>query len=268
MKTEEIIRLLDTMLRPELQDSYDNSGPQVLFRGMDVDSIMIALDADQKVIDEAVEKKCRLLVTHHPLFFKPPARIDSSEPISSLAIRLIDERLSVYSAHTNLDRIYRERLARSIGLVDIRPLGYVGEEGPTAMDDHGVRGRMDPPAGLYDVIETVKTNLALKHLILAGNHDGPIEHIAVLNGAGGRKIESIVASGDVDCIITGDVGYHQARYAQQGNVAVIDAGHFGTEIIFPGMLGADLHDFLKKSVPSESITIYIAESEKTPFTVY
>ncbi len=268
MKTEEFMHLLDTMLKPELQDSYDNSGPQVLFRDDEVGSVMIALDADCRVIDEAIEKKCSLLVTHHPLFFKPMVTIDSSEAISSLVVRLIDERLSLYSAHTNLDRLYRDRLARRIGLVDIAPLGVTEKDGHSAMDDHGVRGRLDRPARLHELADIIKSRLDLDHLVLAGNSGGPIRQVAVLNGAGGRRIEAVIASGTVDCVITGDVGYHQARYAEQAGVALVDAGHFGTEIIFPAMLADDLRVYLRDFHQENGVTVHVSESEKSPFTVY
>lgn len=268
MKTEEFMHLLDTMLKPGLQDPYDNSGPQVLFRGNEVGSVMIALDADSGVIDEAIKKKCSLLVTHHPLLFKPLSSIDSSEAISTIVVRLIDERLSLYSAHTNLDRLYRDRLARHIGLLDIVPMGGTGEAGNSAMDDHGVRGRLDRSAGLHEFADMIKSRLDIDHLILAGNPDCSIRHVAVLNGAGGRRIEAVIASGIVDCVITGDVGYHQARYAEQAGVALVDAGHFGTEIIFPAMLAADLREYIRESHPETDVTVHVSESEKPPFTVY
>jgi dinuclear metal center YbgI/SA1388 family protein len=267
MKTEEFMHLLDTLLKPELQDSYDNSGPQVLFRGIEVGSVMVALDTDRRVIDEAIEKRCCLLITHHPLFFKPMNVIDSHEAFSSLVVRLIEERLSLYSAHTNLDRLYRDRLARRIGLVDIVPLGRPEEGGLSASDDHGVRGILERPSGLREFVETIKIILDLDHCILAGDSERKVQRIAVLNGAGGRRIEPIIASGAVDCIITGDVGYHQARYAEQAGVALVDAGHFGTEIIFPDMLANDIREYVRESLPSTELTIHVAESEKSPFTV-
>ncbi len=268
MKTEEFMHLLDTMLKPELQDSYDNSGPQVLFRGDEVGSVMIALDADNRVIDEAIKNKCSLLITHHPLLFKPLASIDSSEAISTLVVRLIDERLSLYSAHTNLDRLYRDRLARRIGLLDIVPLGGTEEAGHSAMDDHGVRGRLERPAELHEFADSIKTRLDIDHLILAGNRPGVIRHVAVLNGAGGRRIEAVIASGIVDCVVTGDVGYHQARYAEQAGVALVDAGHYGTEIIFPAMLADDLRECIREYHPETRVTVHVSVSEKSPFTVY
>ncbi|TFH39831.1 MAG: hypothetical protein E4G96_08645, partial [Chrysiogenales bacterium] len=152
MNTEDIIRVLDDMLHPELQDSYDNSGTQVIFRGEETDSILISLDPGMAVIDEAVKKKCGIVITHHPLLFRPMGRIDSAESTSSILIKIIDERISVYSAHTNLDRLYNDRLARLLGLIDIEPIRRGEGGGLSDQAYHGVIARLDPPASLPDFI--------------------------------------------------------------------------------------------------------------------
>ena len=97
MTIDNCITILDTLLHTELQEHYDNSGAQIVFGGMEVRSILIALDIDRSVVEEAIRKKCQLILVHHPVFFHPVTKIDASNPASSLLIDIIDKRISFSS---------------------------------------------------------------------------------------------------------------------------------------------------------------------------
>ena len=75
------------------------------------------------IIEEALTRKAELIVTHHPLLFRPPSSVISTDPIGKLILKLAENRIAVYSAHTNLD--FSEdgvsfALAKKIGLRHIR----------------------------------------------------------------------------------------------------------------------------------------------------
>jgi dinuclear metal center YbgI/SA1388 family protein len=81
----------------------DNVGLQIGDPQRRVTKVLIALEITPSIIDEALAKKTELIITHHPLLFRPPSSITSTDPVGKLILRLVENRIGVYSAHTNLD---------------------------------------------------------------------------------------------------------------------------------------------------------------------
>ncbi len=264
MKTSECISLLDELFPPGLQEEYDNAGGQIVFGEQSISSVLIALDVDDRVIDEALEKGAGLIVTHHPLLFRPVRKIEYYEPRSRLIIRLIRENLSLYAAHTNLDKVFYDKLAAVLGFTDARVLFREGEE-PFGLGSVSV---LPEPVKLMTLLDTVKARLSLDQVTYTGDLGQLISRVALVNGAGGSMVEKIISKHPVDCIITGDVGYHQVKYAELSSVAVIDAGHFGTEHILLSFLKEQLLEGMKKNLDGKGIVITISDYEKNPFRHY
>jgi dinuclear metal center YbgI/SA1388 family protein len=268
MKVEDIITLLEDLFPPELQESYDNSGEQIIFPESDVSSVLLALDIDNDVIDEASGKESALIITHHPFFFKQIKNIVSGNPKSDMILKLIDNRISVYSAHTNLDKVYYSKLSESLGLTEHRLLiekGFMDENTPAGF---GTLSLLREKITLSQLLDLIKSKLGLDYLLVSGPVDAVISKIAILNGSGGNSIESIIDKYDVDCIVTGDIGYHNSRIGIEYSVPVIDAGHFGTEKILIDFLKNELVNKVHQNYPGEKITFFHSEREKNPIRLY
>ena len=268
MKISQATSILDGALSPELQEKYDNTGRQIIFHDAEISGILLALDIDSGVIGEAGKKGCNLIISHHPLFFSPARRLDTRDAKSAMAISLIDKRISVYSAHTNLDKLYYDRLARVLELPDPVLLNKTDTRFDSEPVGFGIISRLTDPIRLSDLLENVKTRLGLDYVIYAGDRSSMIRSVAVVQGAGGRAIEHIAADGLADCIITGDVGYHHAKNARDCGVATIDAGHFGTERILLKFLKDHVTGLLAGHGSSPEINVYISETETSPFKMY
>ncbi|MBP7736008.1 MAG: Nif3-like dinuclear metal center hexameric protein [Spirochaetes bacterium] len=264
MNITTIINNLDRYLKVNIQEEYDNSGRQIIFHDKEVTSILLSLDIDSSVVDEALDRNCDLIITHHPLFFKPLRHIGTYDAKSSLVVKLIDKRINVYSAHTNLDKLLYDKLARTIGFTDIEIM--YPEPGMDA--GMGALASLEKPVGLNEMLARVKKALDLDYIHYSGDAGKKIKRVALMNGAGGGSIEKIISQFDPDCIITGDVGYHHAKYASDSGVAVLDAGHFGTEIIMIGFLRDLVIDCLTNYGTAEDIPLCISEREKNPFRLY
>ena len=104
MKCKTIIKYLEDWAPKEIAWGKDNVGLQIGTTEREIKNIMLSLDLSEKVIVEALKKKCNLIITHHPLLFKPLKKIDTyNSKISKLVESLIKNNLTLYSAHTNLD---------------------------------------------------------------------------------------------------------------------------------------------------------------------
>jgi putative NIF3 family GTP cyclohydrolase 1 type 2 len=106
--------------------------------------------------------------------------------------------------------------------------------------------------------------LNLEFITYCGDENNAIESIAFINGSGGSSIEKIINTYNPECIITGDINYHNAKYAIDSGKNIIDAGHFGTEIIFK----KNLAESLKEVLYDEKIELIISKAEESPFRVY
>ncbi|HEX9615655.1 MAG TPA: Nif3-like dinuclear metal center hexameric protein, partial [Bacteroidota bacterium] len=101
----------------------DNVGLQIGDRKSDVRRIHICLDVTREIVDEAIRKKADLIVSHHPLLFHPPKSITTSDLRGELILRLAEQRIALYSAHTNLDFTrggVSYALAQALGLRNVK----------------------------------------------------------------------------------------------------------------------------------------------------
>jgi dinuclear metal center YbgI/SA1388 family protein len=95
--------ILDGFFPPGLAEPWDNVGLQVGDRSWEAERIMVALDPTLEVIAEAIGSGCGLLVTHHPLLFRPLDRVDLGEPAGRAIGEAVRARLAVFACHTNAD---------------------------------------------------------------------------------------------------------------------------------------------------------------------
>lgn len=124
-KVSDIIGIINKIAPASLAESWDNSGFQIGDPSTEVKRIMVALDPTPDVVASAIESVCQLLVTHHPLIFKPLKSISASNPQGALIQKAIKNGLSIVSMHTNYDIAnggLNDLLAAKIGLSASVPL--------------------------------------------------------------------------------------------------------------------------------------------------
>ena len=103
MKLKEIIAALERLAPLHLQDEWDNSGLQVGFPESDIRRVLVCLDVTEMIVDEAVARGCELIVSHHPLLFKPLRQVSDTTYQQRCVVRALAAGVSIYSAHTSLD---------------------------------------------------------------------------------------------------------------------------------------------------------------------
>lgn len=97
------LRLLDEWYPPSTAEEWDNTGLQLGVRSWPADRVLVALDPTVGVVGEAAEKGCGLLITHHPLLFRPMSRLDLEEPAGRAVAAALSGRVAVVACHTNAD---------------------------------------------------------------------------------------------------------------------------------------------------------------------
>ena len=119
---QSIADALEAWAPPGSAQSYDNVGLQVGDAQRPVERALLALDLTPQVVDEAESIGASLIVTHHPLLFKPMSSLTADSFTSSLALRLAEAGIALYSSHTNLDAApggVSFALAEHLGLTDV-----------------------------------------------------------------------------------------------------------------------------------------------------
>ena len=103
MKISDVIGFLETVFPLAYQEEYDNSGLIAGDPGKEIRSILVTLDVTEKVLDEALDRDCNLIISHHPLVFKGLKSLSGDNFVSRILTRAIQNDLALYSLHTNLD---------------------------------------------------------------------------------------------------------------------------------------------------------------------
>ena len=125
MKIKEITRIIEDYAPLVLQESYDNAGLIAGDKECLVTGVLICLDVTEMVIDEAVEKSCNLIISHHPLIFKGIKSITGKNEVERILVKAIKNDLAIYAAHTNLDNVIdgvNGMIANKLGLIDSKIL--------------------------------------------------------------------------------------------------------------------------------------------------
>jgi len=118
LRVKDIVNLLEQQANPGLAMSWDNVGLQIGSSDNRVGSVLLTLDITDSAIEYAIEKGVDLIISHHPLIFRPLKRITEKK-----YIKLIQNNIAVYCAHTNLDVVKNGvnfALAELLGLRDLQ----------------------------------------------------------------------------------------------------------------------------------------------------
>lgn len=226
MKIREIIGALEEFAPLALQDGYDNAGLQIgLAEDADASGALLCLDVTEEVIDEAIRNGCNMVVSHHPLLFRPLKSIAGRDYIERCVIKAMKNDITIYSAHTNLDSAMggvNYKIAEKLGLHSIEWLseksGYNAGE--------GVVGSLPKVMSSKEFVAMVKETFNVDCIRFNNSNVERVERVALCGGSGAFLIPNAEAK-KVDAFITGEIGYH--RFFGHDDILLLELGHFESE---------------------------------------
>ena len=228
MKIREIIGALEEFAPLSLQDSYDNAGLQIgLTEDAEATGALLCLDVTEDVLDEAVRRGCNMVVSHHPLLFRPCKSITGADYIERCIIKAIKNDIAIYSAHTNLDNAkdgVNYRIAHKLGLTDIEILDPKNNDKSAGA---GIIGHLAEPMKKEDFIAHVK-KVFNANCVRFNSWTGRKVFRIALCGGSGAFLMSKAASAGVDAFLTGEVGYHRF-FGHENELLLLELGHFESE---------------------------------------
>lgn len=128
MQNSAIIALIERFASPSLQEKWDNTGLQVGSPLVECTGVLVCLDPTPAVVDEAIAAGCNLIISHHPLFFKPVKRLTGATMPEATALKAIAAGITIYSTHTACDSALggvSYALAKILGIEPMRTLAPV-----------------------------------------------------------------------------------------------------------------------------------------------
>ena len=256
MKIRQITGALEEFAPLALQDGYDNAGLQIgLAEEAEATGALLCLDVTEEVLDEAIQLGCNLVVSHHPLLFRPLKQIAGRDYIERCVIKAIKHDLTLYAAHTNLDSArggVNWRIAEQLGLQQIDWL--CPKQGFDAGE--GIVGLLPQPMEKEDFLAFVKEQFDVDALRYNSWTGEQVRRVAVCGGAGNFLIPNAVQKG-CDAFLTGEVGYHRF-FGHEDELLLMELGHYESEQFTVQLL----RDILQKIAPE--LPIHTTTVETNP----
>ncbi len=242
-KIKDVIEIIEKFAPLNLQADFDNCGLKIGNIEQELTGVLVTLDTNLDVVKEAIEKKCNLIIEHHPLIFHAIKKIDSSYPQMQAAMLAIKNDIAVYSAHTNVDFCdggLNDYVASQIGLQDVKKAG--GIDAPRI-------GVLPEEKTLREFAEELGKLFGDGNFSTIGDKEKKIKRVAVVNGGGGSSDDDLILAmnAGADVFVTGDVKYNVARLAKDANYAIIQIGHYNSEQGFKPLMAKILSSEIKEN---------------------
>lgn len=246
-RIHEITAFLKQFAPLELAEDWDNVGLLIGNEADSVSTILTCLTLTPDVAAEAIKLQSQLIVTHHPLLFRPVQRLTAQDSQGAMLLELLANRIAVYSPHTSYDSAQagiNQQLAESLGLMNIAPLRPRGEESrpqaephvPVAVSDAvpgpvlgaGRYGDLPEPITLADLNLRIKSALGVARLQFVGETSAKVSRVGVACGSAAEFLRDAQKLG-CQALLTGEARFHDCLDARTRGMALILPGHYATE---------------------------------------
>lgn len=261
IRVDRVCQILADIAPLALAESWDNVGLLVGDRQRSIRVVMVCLTVTPQVVEEAIAKRVELIVTHHPLPFRPLTKITSDTTVGKMLLALIAHGIAVYSAHTAYDSArggINQLWAEGLGLSGIAPLVLadptrlhptgglnpagintpVACQAPAEPIGAGRYGRLPEPLDPESLAQKVASICRCRSWKLVGGKlaggsppgsaNAPISKVAIACGSGGSFLSAAKGRG-CQALVTGEASFHDCLEAEASGLALILVGHYASE---------------------------------------
>ena len=282
VKLKELIDALQRIAPLGIAESWDNVGLLVGDPASSIAKVMTCLTLSDSVLEEAIDRKIGLVVSHHPIPFRPLTRITTEDPTGRILWRAMQHSIAIYSPHTAWDNAHEginRQLAGLLHLGNLRPLVPINRAANsqngnsqtgkvkqgTSLDDPmerelgcGVIGEFAKPVRIDDLVERLGVSIRGMSVRCTDSGERLVNRIGIVCGSGGSML-SKAAGERCDLFLTGEATYHQCLEAEARGVAMLMIGHFASEAFSMRKLA----ELLARAFPQ--LDVGASESESSVF---
>ena len=181
-------RVLDRLAPPELDEAWDNTGLLWGDAAWPAPGCTTCLTLTPDVAAEAVARGDGLVVTHHPVLFRPVQRVTADDPQGRMLLKMAAAKVAVYSPHARWDNAaggINDLLCERFGLTDVRPLRARDDLPGDAPRGAGRIGTLPDPLPFANFANRVRDALDLPG-VDAVPTDRAVRTVGVACGSAGR----------------------------------------------------------------------------------
>lgn len=252
MILREIINIINKYADEKKAMDWDNSGLQIGDPGSEITRALVCLDVTDAVIDEAVRIGAELVISHHPLLFRPLRHI-TDDPMGRLVKKIMAADINVYSSHTCFDMCGYGMNAYCAFRMGVETDSYLEETGPD--EGIGICGDLREAttfAGFCSKVKTVFDTDILKVSAFCDD-DTPIRRVAFCSGAGSDYIKRAKELG-AQVYLTSDVSNSRFLEARDTDMPLVTLTHYESEKSFIRIMA----DILRR----ELTDVFVTESSQ------
>lgn len=216
---------------PVLSESWDNTGLLLGDPAAEVARVMTCLTITPATAAEAVREGAGMIVSHHPMPFRPLKTITAESTVGRILRELIRADVAVYSPHTAFDSAaggINQQIAVGLGLAEIVPLKTPDFFAQSVQTAGTGRVGMLPEMPLEAFLTRVKAFFGLPYVQYVGELTRPVRKIAIGCGAAGEFLE-YAQEQQCDVFLTGETNYHTHLEAEATGTALVLMTHFASE---------------------------------------
>ncbi|MDO4551154.1 MAG: Nif3-like dinuclear metal center hexameric protein [Planctomycetia bacterium] len=245
MRVSDICDFMREFAPPALSESWDNTGLLLGDPAEEIQRLMTCLTLTPETVGEAVREKADMIISHHPMPFRPVSQITSENSVGRILRELIRADIALYSPHTSFDSASRginQQIAEGLRLTGITSLlpcemkkqteeyqhSVPGSHAEYSVVGTGRIGSFPEPITLQTCLRIVKTFFALPYVQYVGDLKQKVQKIAVGCGAAGDFLRHAVRE-NCDLFLTGETNYHTQLEAKASGVSLILMTHFASE---------------------------------------
>ena len=243
-----VVGWIEQSVPRRLAEDWDNVGLLVGRRSAIVRGVTTCLTLTPDVVDEVIRQGDSMVIAHHPLPFRPMAKITDDDPTGQICLRLIESSIAVYSPHTAWDSAAEGINATWARRLDVDASPLI----PDHVDESVGGGRIGVLKSACD-LDTLCRRIAsvIPHTRLrvvrpcsgtTRQQSNPaVKKVVIACGSGGSFVGKAIGAG-ADAIITGEATYHQCLEAKFAGLAMVMVGHFASEKFAMGVLAKRLSE--------------------------
>lgn len=247
MTIQELANKLDKIISPDLSEPWDNDGRMVIPNpDEEVTRVLCTLDCTSHSIEMAKNSGCNVIVTHHPLIFKPVGAVNYADSVGKRIVECIKSGIAVLSYHTRLDIME--------GGVNDMLCGLLGIKNAQAFIPYGRIGDVDKQPFEEFAKKVVSALKIGKNEPALVKSSATVKRVAVVSGCGKDEIKDVIAAG-ADTFVTGEVMHSHMIDCKELGLNLICGTHYATERFISWKLGeiirslglnTDIYDFTKE----------------------
>lgn len=237
---EQIKTFFDDMAPPELAASWDSVGIQIGHPLDEIKTVLVALEVTLPVLNRLCSTPVDLVVTHHPIFFRPLKFVDTRSDIGRILTTFLTQSMGLFTMHTNLDVV-----EGGVNDALVNQYGLVAEDGMRIQDG----------LGLFYAFSEARFSQDLERVLLGRWVGSPcpekVKRVAFCGGSGRSLLPRLVELG-VELYITGELSYHDEVFCEYHGISALLIGHHVSE----AFILTEIKSRLMRRFPDLSVTVF------------